>query len=51
MTKVRDYFKDKYDKSGPAYMQGILRTIQKLPPEDEETVPDHDAPREEVIEK
>jgi hypothetical protein len=52
MTKVREYFKEKYDKNGPAYLKGVLRTIQKLPPEDEETVPDHDAPREEsVVEK
>lgn len=41
MTKVRDYFKEKYDKSGPAYLQGVLRTLDRLPPEDEEKVPDH----------
>ncbi len=46
MTKVRDYFKAKYDKKGPAYLQGILRTLGKLPPEDEELVPD-----KEIIEK
>lgn len=51
MNAVREYFNKKYDKKGPAYMQGVLRTIDKLPPEDEETVPDHDAPREEVVEK
>jgi hypothetical protein len=52
MNQVRDYFKKKYDKTGPAYLQGVLRTIDKLPEEDEETVPDHDAPREsEVVEK
>lgn len=39
MTKVRDYFKDKYDKNGPAYLQGVLRTINKLPLEDEEDIP------------
>ena len=40
MTKVGDYFKPKYNKRGPAYLQGVLRTIDKLPPEDEELVPD-----------
>lgn len=49
MTKVREYFKEKYNKEGPAYLQGVLRTINKLPPEDEESVPD--TPEEEVIEK
>lgn len=48
MTQVREYFKEKYDKNGPAYMQGVLRTIDKLPPEDEEAVPDH---KDEVVEK
>lgn len=47
MTKVRDYFKEKYDKNGPAYLQGVLRTIGKLPPEDE----DEEAPKKEVVEK
>lgn len=42
MNKVREYFKNKYDKSGPAYLQGVLRTIGKLPPEDEEIVPEKD---------
>lgn len=39
MTKVREYFSSKYNKEGPAYLQGVLRTIDKLPPEDEEDVP------------
>jgi hypothetical protein len=55
MTKVRDYFKDKYDKNGPAYLQGVLRTLGKMPHEDEESVPDHDEAKweqtEEVVEK
>ena len=41
MTKIRDYFKKKYDKKGPAYLQGVLRTLDMLPPEDEEIVPEH----------
>jgi hypothetical protein len=41
MNKVRDYFKAKYDKTGPAYLQGVLRTINKLPAEDEESVPEN----------
>jgi hypothetical protein len=47
LSTVRDYFKDKYDKNGPAFLQGVLRTIDKLPPEHEE------APWEEedVVEK
>lgn len=49
MTRIRDYFKEKYDKHGPAYLQGVLRTIGKLPPEDEEIVPD--TPKDEVVEK
>lgn len=48
MTQVRDYFKEKYDKNGPAYLQGVLRTIDKMPLEDEEAVPDH---TDEVVEK
>lgn len=47
MTKIRDYFNAKYDKKGPAYLQGILRTLGKLPAEDEELVPG----KEGVIEK
>jgi hypothetical protein len=47
MTKVRDYFKSKYDKKGPAYLQGVLRTIGELPHEDEELVPEN----KEVLEK
>ena len=39
MNKVRDYFKEKYDKKSPAYLQGVLRTLRILPPEDEESVP------------
>lgn len=35
MTKIRDYFKQKYDKNGPAYLQGVLRTIDKLSLEEE----------------
>jgi hypothetical protein len=35
LTKVRDYFKEKYDKNGPAFLPGVLRTIDKMPPEDE----------------
>lgn len=46
MTKVRDYFSSKYDKRGPVYLQGILRTLGKLPPEDEELVPG-----KEIVEK
>lgn len=34
MTKVREYFKAKYDKkNSPAFFQGILRTLQ-VPHED-----------------
>jgi hypothetical protein len=53
MTKVREYFNEKYDKNGPAYMQGVLRTIGKLPPEDEEQIKKDlpDRPEEEVLEK
>ena len=47
MTKVRDYFKSKYDKNGPAYLQGVLRTIDALPIEDQEA----ESLRKEVIEK
>ena len=47
MTKVRDYFAAKYDKKGPAYLQGVLRTLRILPPEDEELVPFKD----QVLEK
>ena len=39
MTKVRDYFNKKYDRKGPTYLQGVLRTLRILPPEDEESVP------------
>lgn len=41
MNAIREYFNDKYNKKGPAYIQGVLRTLGKLPPEDEELVPDH----------
>lgn len=41
MNAVREYFNAKYNKKGPAYLQGVLRTLGKLPPEDEELVPDH----------
>lgn len=55
MNQVRAYFNEKYDKKGPAYMQGVLRTINKLPVEDEEAVPDHDEAvweqQKEVVEK
>ena len=57
MTKVREYFKNKYDKNGPAYLQGVLRTIEKLPPEDEEYIPVvkegevYEPSEQEVIEK
>lgn len=55
MNKVRDYFREKYDKKGPAYMQGVLRTLGQLPPEDEEAVPSHDEAvwedQKEVVEK
>lgn len=47
MNKVRDYFKAKYDKRGPSYLQGVLRTIGELPSEDEELVPE----RKSVLEK
>ncbi len=47
MTKVREYFNEKYDKNGPAYLQGVLRTIQKMPAEDEELV----LKTKEVVEK
>jgi len=47
MSKIKDYFKEKYNKNGPAYVQGVLRTIDKLPPEDEESVPEE----KEVLEK
>ena len=47
MSKIRDYFREKYNKKGPAYVQGVLRTIDKLPPEDEELVPEE----KEVLEK
>ena len=42
MNKVREYFKEKYDKNGPAYLQGVLRTLGRLPKEDEENVPEKD---------
>lgn len=46
MTKVREYFNKKYDKeNSPAFLQGVLRTINKLPPEEE------DDKEEEVVEK
>lgn len=56
MSKVRDFFMSKYDKkNSPAYLQGVLRTIDKLPPEHEESVPDHDEAvweqEKEVVEK
>ena len=42
-STVRAYFNEKYDKkNSPAYLQGVLRTLNKLPAEDEEPVPDHD---------
>lgn len=46
MIKVRDYFKSKYAKNSPEYLKGVLRTIGKLPPEDEV-----DEPVEKVLEK
>ena len=48
-TQVREYFNEKYDKNGPAYMQGVLRTIGELPAEDEECVPEPG--QEKVMEK
>jgi len=48
MNAVRDYFKKKYDRNGPAYLQGVLRTIDKLPPEHEEAEWEE---KEEVVEK
>jgi hypothetical protein len=39
-SAVRDYFNKKYDKkNSPQYLQGVLRTLNILPPEDEESVP------------
>lgn len=54
MTKIREYFNDKYDKNGPAYLKGVLRTIGKLPPEDEEGIKENLPDRvdeDEVVEK
>ena len=39
MTNIRDFFKKKYDRNSPAYLQGVLRTLGVLPHEDEESVP------------
>lgn len=47
MTKVRDYFKEKYDKNGPAFLEGVLRTINKMPGEEKEEL----EVEEEVVEK
>jgi hypothetical protein len=33
---VREYFKSKYAKNAPEYLQGVLRTLGELPPEKEE---------------
>lgn len=48
MTAIRDYFKNKFDKNGPSYIQGVLRTIDKLPDEDKDLEP---LRKEEVLEK
>ncbi len=48
MTKVREYFKAKYDKkNSPAFFQGILRTLD-IPHEDPLT---EDVTEKEVLEK
>lgn len=49
MTKVGDYFREKYNKDGPAYLQGVLRTLGVLPKEDEEKI--KDGLKNEVLEK
>lgn len=38
-TKVSEYFNGRYDKTGPAYLQGVLRTLGALPKEDENILP------------
>lgn len=49
MTKVQEYFNNKYDrKNSPAYLQGVLRTIDKLPPEHDEAEWEQE---KEVVEK
>ena len=48
MTKVREYFKAKYDKkNSPAFFQGILRTLD-IPHEDPKIDDDE---QKEVVEK
>jgi hypothetical protein len=49
MTKVREYFKQKFDKkNNPTFMQGVLRTLKE--PHDDPS-DKHPISEEEVVEK